>query len=167
MTMERAVGHTSRVDAAALVISLLALLASGASALFSWRQAQAAHTSARIESERRVEEVEAREQTETEQKIAHVSLQLSPPTRNTQPTLLVRNAGPAKAENIRVTFDASDDGLSAPMTRMWSDLQGDLKPGESASAGAGLTAETTRRFRVTLEWIDGRGPQHETVLLRT
>jgi hypothetical protein len=150
----------------AIVLSAVSLAVSAAAALYTRRQAIATEDTARIEKDRRRDEIAtAARQLEASQR-ADVAIKLSLPTANATRKIELHNAGPADAEILIVTYQDADDGRPAPDTTASRHLSGRLPAGHSKEVVAGLTEESSRRFRVATEWRDGNGAHREETTLQ-
>jgi hypothetical protein len=69
----------------------------------------------------------------------------------------IRNAGPALVTEVGVMFIRALAGRPAPDTSGWHRLRGDLEPRDHLIAVAGLTAQSTKIFKVRVRWRDSHG----------
>jgi hypothetical protein len=145
-----------------LALAVLALAVSCLSLAYA-RHAKAGEDLAKIEQERLRDEVRR----EAAGRLADVSVELSRPAAKASRQIGVRNAGPASATNLLITYLEANDGLPPPDTSRWSQLRRELGPGQSSWANAGLTAKSSKRFRGAVDWRDGNGTHRREFELRT
>jgi hypothetical protein len=143
-----------------MAIAVLALAVSCLTLVYA-RHAKA--DLADIEQERRKEEVGR----EAAGRLADVTVELSPPAVKASRQIGVRNAGPAPATEVLITYLEARDGLPPPDTSRWPQVRRELGPGQSSWTKAGLTANSSKRFRGTLDWRDGNGMHRREFELRT
>lgn len=145
-----------------MALAVLALAVSCLSLAYA-RHAKAREDLAEIEQERRKDQARR----ETGGLLADVTVELSLPAAKAYRQIGVRNAGPAPATNVLITYLEANDGLPPPDTSRWSQLRRDLGPGQSTWANAGLTAKSSKRFRGMVDWRDGNGMHRREFELRT
>ena len=145
-----------------LVLAVLALAVSCLSLVYA-RHAEARADLTEIELERRKDEARR----EAGGRLADVTVELSMPAAKASRQIGVRNAGPAPATNVLITYLEATDGLPPPDTSHWSLLRRELGPGQSTWANAGLTAKSSKRFRGTVDWRDDNGTHRREFELRT
>jgi hypothetical protein len=145
-----------------LALAVLALAVSCLSLAYA-RHAKAGEDLNEIEQERLKDEVR-REATGL---LADVTVELSLPAVKASRQIGVRNAGPAPATDVLISYLEADDGLPPPDTSRWSLLRSELGPGQSSWANAGLTPMSSKRFRGAIDWRDGNGTHRREFELRT
>jgi hypothetical protein len=145
-----------------LALAVLALAVSCLSLVYA-RHAVAGEGLTEIEQERRRDEVRR----EAAGRLADVTVELSLPAAKASRQIGVRNAGPAPATDVLITYLEANDGLSPPDTSRWSQLRRELGPGQSSWANAGLSVKSSRRFRGAVDWRDGNGTHRREFELRT
>lgn len=146
---------------AALIVSVLALLVAGAAAEFSRRQAAAARSVARIEEQRHAHELADRLAIEADARQAHLRLMFrTHPTEGRQTPrhyLVVRNDGPATAEDVTVELIAATDGKASWATTD-SPWPRRLHAGEEAPWKMHLLwQDAAEGMHCRLSWTDGDG----------
>ena len=145
-----------------LALAVLALAVSCLSLVYA-RHAKAGEDLTEIDQERHKDEVRQ----EATGRLADVTVELSLPAVKASRQIGVRNAGPAPATDILITYLEANDGLPPPDTSRWSQLRSELRPGQSSWANAGLTAKSSKRFRGAVDWRDGNGTHRREFELRT
>jgi hypothetical protein len=150
----------------ALVFSAVSLGISAAAVIYTRRQAIATEDAARIEKDRRLDEIAAAERQLEASQRADVTIKLPLPIANATRKIELHNAGPADAEILIVTYQDADDGRPPPDTTAWRHLSGPLSAGQSKEVVAGLTDESSGRFRVATEWRDENGAHREETTLQ-
>jgi hypothetical protein len=144
-----------------LAVAFLALAVSCLSLVYA-RHVKAAEDLTEIEQERRIDEIRR----EAAGRLADVTVELSLPAAKASRQIGVRNAGPARATEILITYLEANDGLPSPETSRWSQLRRELGPGQSSWVNAGLTAKSSKRFRGAIDWRDGNGMHRREFELR-
>lgn len=92
----------SGMDIAALVVSILALLASAYAVVYARESAKADASMAQIEGARRAEEVADRERALAASMRADLSIEPAAPEQNTNPSLVLTNNGGGVAKDVIV-----------------------------------------------------------------
>ncbi len=151
------------MEIAALLISALALLVSAFSVRYSRQQSRSNAALARIEADRRAEEVTRATAAEERAKQADVDVRLAPLEANSTEVLIVSNGGPAPASEVTVSFiralsSGSVDGALGEIARHHFDL----RPGDSETLRLSPDFESAPRYEVAVRWTDLAG-DHERV----
>ncbi len=155
---------------AAFFLSIIALIASIASAFYTRRQAQSSDKVAAIEAERRADEVSAAEERAVAARRADLRLQFHRTPQPDSPfevtSVVVINKGQATAEDVAVHPVATvGDGDqwhnhgSAPWPRT-------IHAEDEQAFIVVLTAEATIEMEYTIDWTDGEGHHHERKRVR-
>jgi hypothetical protein len=137
---------------AAFVLSIIALTVATVSAVYTRRQALANETSAEVSQSQHESQLEAA-------KGADVQV-----SYRDQRVLLI-NAGPAIARNVRVHLDDEWQFVDSEHQATWEAVFPALHPGETEWISLLNTDESTCRSVTT--WEDGKGEQRREKKLRT
>lgn len=160
---------SSIVSVAALLISVISALISVFSARYARDTARAARDQAdasRDEADATVKQLlleldrrndELAQKRKEDEAAARADVRAVMQSHPKEPRIVVKNHGPHEANELTLTYLDADDCNPAPDTREWHRLATELDPGSDSSVGAGLTVNTTRRFRVTVRWKDDTG----------
>lgn len=142
------------MDAAALIVAILALLVSLGALWYSREQTQ-------IDQARRGEEVADRKKADHAEKAADVTIRLSMPEANAARLLILANSGPASASDIAVSVAALDDRpLPARLNVELSDLADHLGRGQESHIRLRTSLQTSTLMSFHVEWSDLTG-RHE------
>lgn len=143
------------VDAAALVVALVALAISVWSAVNSHRSATADRTVAHVEQERRSEE-------EASRQLANVTVQFRRAGKGA--FIIVRNSGPAAAHDVDLEIDNQTHGLIVRKEGLPAHV---LLPGDEIALIAMTTGNTPSSVPAVLTWRDSAGEHREERRLTT
>ena len=114
----------------------MALIVASAALYLALRQTKASEVTAKIEQDRRDEEIRQAKH----DKSADVTVAVLEIASNELPKIGVRNAGPAPASDVFVIFIRAHDGRPAPHID-WRRLRGELSRGEYLEARLDLSAQ--------------------------
>jgi hypothetical protein len=153
------------VDVAALMISILALVASGGAVFYARRESNAAGAVAEIEKDRRrderaaqLRERDALEARERASLAAELEVLLD---SHGTPAIIVRNLGPHRATDVRFELAEVVGGGDLP-TLTGPTSADELKPTRFLNIPYQPAAGVARRFRCRVNWSDGSGSRSET-----
>jgi hypothetical protein len=159
------------VSAVALVVSLIAAVASGFAVWYTRRSTIANENLVAIERDRRAYELDAQEQVRAAIEAARLAsqearLELGVVAIRDGFRVIVCNRGPAAAQSIRVE---PVEAVGGGMLPTLDDHDGpfDLEAGDQRHFDLFASIATPRRFVVELSWVDERGPQRKRRQLDT
>ncbi|KRB45011.1 hypothetical protein [Terrabacter sp. Root181] len=152
------------MEIAALVLSVIAIIAAGASALYTKRQADAASAVVAIEEARRDDELEDRRRQAQELHRARLSISGSAEGGNAFRPWTLRNSGKARATNARVVV------ADLTVKPHWMDEVtevGTLEPDATYRGRIDLSeADMLHPIPVRIAWDDDLGHHEATDTLR-
>ncbi|TQM62938.1 hypothetical protein [Humibacillus xanthopallidus] len=152
------------MEIAALVLSVVAIIAAGASAVYSKRQADAAAAVLAIEEARREEELDDRRRQADELRRARLSISGGGEGGNAFRSWTLRNSGKARATNARVVV------ADLAVKPQWMDEVvevGTLEPDAAYRRGFDLSeSDMLDPIPVRMTWDDELGHHEATHTLR-
>ena len=141
------------MDIAAFAVSVLALLASAYAVVYARQSAKADASMARIEGERRAEEVADRERALEASLRADLSVEAAAPEQNTDPSLVVTNNGGGVATDLTLRAEGPGTDPREPAR-----TRGRLDPGDRWHVqSVGNLNLRGRVAEVELTWMDQSG----------
>lgn len=150
------------MEIAALLISALALLVSAFSVRYSRQQSRSNAALARIEADRRAEEVARATATQERAKQADVDVRLAALEANSTEVLIVSNGGPAPASEVSVSCirPLSAGGVDGAFGEI-AQRHFDLRPGESEVLRLSPDFDSAPRYEVAVRWTDLAGDHQQ------
>jgi hypothetical protein len=146
-------------ETASLVLSALAI---AVSVIVFLRQDGLQSRLAKIEEDRRDEEVASRLVGDL---TARFEVEVDPRSGKRRRFLVLDNRGPARAEDV--DFETPDPDEGGPIIRSEDLTLSGLDPGQTFGIPCIFHSHIRPSVPVTLRWRDGRGPQEKTLDLST